>query len=91
MEIKKDWAGIPASQYPVLKDLRKTKIQWRKHNYCESIYYDSNIDIYLHKDPLHGEVEVYDRKGKHIGVLLPTGEKHPTKTLDAKKSIKAFL
>jgi hypothetical protein len=34
---------------------------------------------YYHKDPLHGEVEVYDKNGKHIDVFTPEGNPHPTK------------
>ena len=40
---------------------------------------------------LHGEVEVYNKKGQHVDVYLPTGEKHPLKGADKKKSLKNFL
>ena len=61
-----NWTQIPAAQYPILQKYKKTRRMWHKGNYHESIYTDGKF--YYHKDPLHGKVEKYDQKGKHIGV-----------------------
>ena len=87
-----NWASIPAAQYPFLKNnCQKTNRKWRKNNYCESIYINCDNGNYYHKDPLHGEIEAYNKKGKHIGVLLPTGIEHPKKNADKDKSLRGFI
>lgn len=70
-----NWAETPASQYPFLMDKKPTKFRWKK----ERIYQDLKTGNFYHKDGLHGEIEAYNRRGKHIGVLTPEGEKHPLK------------
>jgi hypothetical protein len=69
----KDWTGIPASHYPLLKQKKRTKVRWKN----QTIYEDKTN--YYHRDPLHSEIEVYDRQGYHIGVMTPEGEWHPKK------------
>ncbi|MBB3111958.1 hypothetical protein FHS18_004026 [Paenibacillus phyllosphaerae] len=71
--MKKDWRLIPAGQYPVLMPLEPTSYFWKK----ERIYRDA--ERFYHKDALHGEVEVYDKRGRHIGVMTPEGDWHPKK------------
>lgn len=80
-----DWVQIPAAEYPALKHLVKTRKQFRG----QSIYTDGQR--YYHKDALHGEIEVYDKQGKHIGVLLPTGEPHPIKGSVKGRNIKKYI
>ncbi|WP_034327584.1 colicin E3/pyocin S6 family cytotoxin [Alkaliphilus transvaalensis] len=86
-----NWAETPASQYPALKGLEKLKKRWRKGNYSESIFYDRKKKLYYHKDPLHGEIEVYDKRGCHKGVILPTGEVHPFKGQVPSRTIKGLI
>ncbi|TKJ83711.1 hypothetical protein PaeCFBP13512_22545 [Paenibacillus sp. CFBP13512] len=69
------WEAIPASQYPFLKDKVPTKRHWKG----QKIYRDKKGNRYYHKDPLHGEIEVYDSFGNHIDVYTPEGYPHPTK------------
>lgn len=39
------------------------------------VFRDSQTDRYYTWDSLHGEVEVFNKKGKHLGVICPiTGE-----------------
>lgn len=72
---KTDWRYIPFSEYPVVKrlELKPTNRRWKK----ERIYTDG--DNFYHKDSLHGEVEMYNSRKKHIGVLTPEGDIHPKK------------
>lgn len=70
-----DWSDIPASQYPFLKDKEATRYKWNG----EKIYRDKKRKFYYHKDRLHGEIEVYNSRGEHIGVLTPEGDTHPKK------------
>ena len=86
-----NWAEVPAAQYPILKNKVKTPLFWIKDGSRQSIYVDPKTRNYYHKDPLHGEVEVYDTRGRHIKVLLPTGEEHPVRKAKKGRSINAFL
>ncbi|MNW57335.1 Cytotoxic [compost metagenome] len=70
-----NWAEMPASQYPFLMDKERTSHKWNK----ERIYRDRKTGNLYHKDGLHGEIEAYNRRGNHIGVLTPEGDKHPIK------------
>lgn len=74
-EFKVKWADTPAYRYPFLNDKEPTNRRWNK----ERIYRDQITGNYYHKDGLHGEIEAYNRRGKHIGVLTPEGDKHPIK------------
>lgn len=74
-EFTVNWAETPASQFPFLNDKEPTNRRWNK----ERIYRDRKTGNYYHKDGLHGEIEAYNRRGKHIGVLTPEGDKHPIK------------
>lgn len=76
MKDKIDWAKTPASQYPAFKGLERTG---RLAKNGEQIYCDRKRKEYLHKDSMHGEVEVYDKKGDHKGVRTPEGKPHPKK------------
>lgn len=69
------WARVPFTSYPIVirLDLKATNRFWKR----ERVYTDGTY--YYHKDPLHGEVEMYDRRGRHINVLTPEGEDHPKK------------
>jgi hypothetical protein len=87
MSIVQNWSQIPASQYPFLSKLKRTNVRWKK----EQIYYEKVNERYYHKDPLHGEIEEYDKRGKHIGVLTPLGEKHPKKGAVKEKTIRNIL
>ncbi|WP_010503188.1 hypothetical protein [Paenibacillus elgii] len=81
----KDWTGIPGTEYDVLKKLKRTNKRWKK----QPIYEDKKN--YYHRDPLHSEVEVYDKHGDHVGVMTPEGEWHPKKGRDPKKNIRKEL
>ena len=82
---KKDWTGIPGSQYPLLKKKKSAKFRWNH----QTIYEDKKH--YYHRDTLHSEVEVYNRQGDHVGVMTPEGEIHPIKSRDPKRiSEKSF-
>lgn len=82
---KKDWTGIPGSEYPLLKTKKRTNLRWKK----QPIYEDKKY--YYHRDPLHSEVEVYNRQGDHVGVMTPEGENHPKKGRDPRKNIRSIL
>jgi|GEM_PF-5536381 len=82
----KDWTGIPGSQYPILKGLQPTT----KHCKKQRIYRDDQ-GWYYHKDALHNEVEVYDKRGNHIGVMTPEGKWHPKKGKDKTKTLKGII
>lgn len=69
------WAQMPASQYPFLIYKEPTNRKSKK----ERIYHDRKTGNFYHKDGMHGEIEAYDRRGKHIGVLTAEGDKHPNK------------
>ena len=69
-----DWNGIPASQYPKMKELTRTNYFWKG----QRVYLDKK-GWYYHRDPLHNEIEVYDKFRKHTGVLTPEGCIHPKK------------
>jgi hypothetical protein len=86
-QVYKNWAKIPASQYPALKKLERTNYMWGK----ERIYFDRRKKSYMHKDSLHGEVEVYCKRGLHLNVLTPDGLLHPRKGKDKDKNIKHIL
>ncbi|MDR9855662.1 colicin E3/pyocin S6 family cytotoxin [Paenibacillus sp. VCA1] len=77
MKSNVDWTAIPFSEYPLVASLKliRTHRRWKK----ETIYSNHDKTRYYHKDPLHGEVEFYDKRGNHLGVLTPDGELHPTK------------
>jgi hypothetical protein len=81
----KDWTGIPGSQYPLLMSKKRTKKRWQK----QTIYEDKKY--YYYRDPLHSEVEVYERQGNHVGVMTPEGDWHPKKGRDLEKSIRSIL
>jgi hypothetical protein len=72
-----NWSEVRFKDYPVVAilSLQRTGHRWEK----EWIYTDKKRRRYYHKDPLHGEVEMYDKNGNHIGVLMPEGNPHPTK------------
>ncbi|OME75935.1 hypothetical protein BK120_30185 [Paenibacillus sp. FSL A5-0031] len=74
---ERNWREVPFKDYPVVEflALHRTNHRWKK----EWIHTDKKKRRYYHKDPLHGEVEVYDKNGYHIGVLTPQGDHHPTK------------
>ena len=76
MKEQTNWIQFPASQYPILKGLIRTGLRWRNK---EQIYFNPEKQWYLHKDPLHGEVEVYNKRGQHIAVYTPEGWPHPYK------------
>lgn len=80
-----DWAQIPAAQYPFLKKCKKTGREFRG----ESIY--TNGRNYYHKDSMHGEIEEYNKLGKHVGVLLPNGDPHPTKNAVRGRNIRKCI
>lgn len=69
----KDWTGIPAARYPLLMRKKRTKKRWKD----QTIYEDKKY--YYHRDTQHSEVEVYDCRGHHIGVMTPEGDWHPKK------------
>lgn len=71
-----DWAKVPFTSYPIVArlNLKPTNRFWKK----ERIYTDGKS--YYHKDPLHGEVEMYDRRGNHLNVLTTEGDIHPKKS-----------
>ncbi|WP_036745984.1 colicin E3/pyocin S6 family cytotoxin [Paenibacillus sp. UNC451MF] len=85
--VQPDWCNIPASRYPFLKKLKRTNKRWKN----EVIYYDEVNKAYYHKDPLHGEIEAYDKRGIHIGVLNPDGTPHKTKVAVKGRTIKDIL
>ncbi|MBA2937049.1 hypothetical protein HZF08_01875 [Paenibacillus sp. CGMCC 1.16610] len=85
--VQPDWRNIPASQYPHLKTLKRTNKRWKN----EVIYFDEVKKVYFHKDPLHGEIETYDKRGTHTGVLNPDGTIHNTKGAVKGRTIKDIL
>lgn len=87
MNKQTNWTGIPGSQYPVLMDLEPTS------KMCKSqrIYWDQKNGRYYHKDALHSEVEVYDRRGNHIGVMNPDGTWHARKGQDKRKTLRGII
>ncbi|WP_376768293.1 colicin E3/pyocin S6 family cytotoxin [Paenibacillus alginolyticus] len=58
-----------------MRNLKRTNKRWKN----EVIYYDEVNKTYYHKDPLHGEIEAYDKRGTHTGVLNADGTRHNTK------------
>ncbi|MEX3617770.1 colicin E3/pyocin S6 family cytotoxin [Paenibacillus glucanolyticus] len=70
-----NWADIPASQYPFLEDKKPTRLKCKD----QKIYTDKKKRFYYHKDSLHGEIEMYNSRGEHLGVLTPEGNPHPKK------------
>lgn len=81
------WNGIPASEYPFLKNKTTTTRRWKG----QRIYQDKKGERYYHKDPLHSEIEVYNSSGNHIGVYTPEGEFHPKKGKVKGRNIKKEL
>lgn len=77
MKEQLNWKVEHFKDYPLVKKLSlyRTGHRWKK----EWIYTDEKRRRYYHKDPLHGEVEVYDKNGKHITVMTPEGTPHPIK------------
>ncbi|WP_434060099.1 colicin E3/pyocin S6 family cytotoxin [Paenibacillus amylolyticus] len=51
----------------VFNSFKPTNRRWNKGQ----IYQDQKTGNYYHKDGMHGEIEAYNRRGKHIGVLTP--------------------
>ncbi|WP_445670711.1 colicin E3/pyocin S6 family cytotoxin [Paenibacillus sp. FSL R7-0026] len=47
--------------------MKPTNRRWNK----ERIYQDQKTGNYYHKEGMHGEIEAYNRRGKHMGVLTP--------------------
>ncbi|OXM87063.1 MULTISPECIES: colicin E3/pyocin S6 family cytotoxin [Paenibacillus] len=86
MKTSTDWTGIPGSKYPLLMALRPTNMR----NKNQRIYRDAQ-GYYYHKDALHSEVEVYDTRGKHLGVKTPEGDWHPKKGQDKRKTLKGII
>ncbi|KRE73922.1 colicin E3/pyocin S6 family cytotoxin [Paenibacillus sp. Soil750] len=82
-----DWVSEPASKYPVFKGMQRTK----KICKGEVIYQDPRTGWYYHKDNLHGEVEVYNKQGKHKGVMNPDGTWHKKKGKDSTKTLKGII
>lgn len=86
MNTIKEWTGIPGSLYPLLMRLKPTS----KHCKGQRIFQDDR-GRYYHKDALHSEVEVYDKRGNHIGVMTPEGMWHKLKGQDKTKTIKGII
>lgn len=80
----KDWSKIPASEYPCLKGMIPTG---RAKNH-QMIYRDKKRKFYYHKDESHGEVEKYNSRYEHVGVLTPEGNPHPKKKRKKDRTIK---
>lgn len=87
MSKDKNWTEVKAADYPVLMGLEPTSKKI-KH---QRIYWDRKKRWYLHKDALHGEVEVYDRFGDHIGVMNPWGGWHNKKKQDKSKTLRGII
>ncbi|MEN1990272.1 colicin E3/pyocin S6 family cytotoxin [Paenibacillus hubeiensis] len=79
-----DWSKIPASQYPFLKD----KIPTGRTKNHQMIYKDKKGKFYYHKDEKHGEIEKYNSRYKHVGVITPEGDPHPKKKRKKDRDIK---
>lgn len=77
---------IKAGGKPVYRNSQffKNLIPIGKRN-GRSTYKNINEDYYYQWDSLHGEWQVYNKKGRHIGVLNEIGNK---KIKNAKKSRK---
>ena len=77
MKEQVNWKELRFKDYPLVKKLSLQRTGHRIEK--EWIYTDEKRRRYYHKDSLHGEVEVYDKNGKHIDVFTPEGNPHPTK------------
>ncbi|MVP02120.1 colicin E3/pyocin S6 family cytotoxin [Paenibacillus lutrae] len=85
--MKKDinWSEIPFTEYPLFTSLSLVRTNYIQNK--ERVYRDAK-GRYYHKDRLHGEVEVYDKKGKHLDVYTPEGKSHPKKGMVRGRDLK---
>lgn len=58
--------GVPKPTPSILDGLKVAMIESGR-----KVYYNATEDVYYTWDTMHGEVEVFNRRGRHIGVADP--------------------
>jgi hypothetical protein len=63
-------AGKPIPNPSILDRCKVVGVEGQR-----KVYYDSQEDRYYTWDSLHGELEVFNKRGRHLGVVCPiTGD-----------------
>jgi len=59
-------AGKPIPNPSILDRCRVVGVESQR-----KVYYDAQEDLYYTWDLLHGELEVFNKRGRHLGVVSP--------------------